>query len=525
MTGMASPKTIEKIVIVGGGSAGWLTAGILAAELRRCGSPARVSLVESPDVKPIGVGEGTWPTMRSSLARIGVSETDFIRHCDASFKQGTQFVGWLRGEGESYYHPFTPPRGFPEINLATYWQPLRDRVSFSDAVSPQSRVCDHALGPKQIVTPEYASNLNYGYHLDAGKFAGFLQAHCVQQLAVEHLHENVESIDSDERGDILALRTSSGERIAGDLFVDCTGMRSLLLGEHMGVGFREMSHVLYNDSALAVQVPRSAGDEAIASTTRSTARNAGWIWDIALPTRRGVGYTYSSRHSSDDAAEQELRQYLAEIAGAEFSQSCEPRKISFRPGYREQFWKGNCVAIGLSAGFVEPLEASALVMIELSAKMLSELMPPNRDVMEIVAARFNRKFTGHWERIMDFLKLHYVLSKRSDTAYWRDHREPESIPQTLRDSLVLWRYHCPWHSDQAQTDDLFSTASYQYVLYGMEFASDEGAGDRTDADAAGISRANNLFAENAKETQKMLAGLPANRELIDKINRYGLARV
>lgn len=521
---MAAARAIEKIVIVGGGSAGWLTAGLLSSELRRSGSSVRICLVESPDVKPIGVGEGTWPTMRSSLARMGISETDFIKNCDASFKQGTQFIDWAQGQGESYYHPFTPPRGFSEINLARYWLPLRDKVSFSVAVSPQARICDQSLGPKQIVTPEYASNLNYGYHLDAGKFASFLQRHCVEQLGVEHLLENVESIENDAVGDIQSLHASSGRVIAGDMFVDCTGMRSLLLGEHLGVGFEDKSQVLFNDSALAVQVPSSDELGPIASTTRSTARAAGWVWDIALPTRRGVGYTYSSLYASDEEAGGVLRQYLAETAGEEFSQSCTLRKISFRPGYRERFWHRNCVAIGLSAGFVEPLEASALVMIELSAKMLSELMPPNRDVMDIVAARFNTRFLSHWERIIEFLKLHYVLSARSDTAYWRDHREPDSIPQGLRDSLVLWRYHCPWHGDQAQMDELFSTASYQYVLYGMDFAS-LGVTGAPGVDAAGVKQANSLFAENAKDTQKMLAGLPTNRELIEKINLYGLSRV
>ena len=521
---MAVPGAIETIVVVGGGSAGWLTAGLVAAELRRSGSGVRVRLVESPDVKPIGVGEGTWPTMRSSLARMGISETNFVQACDASFKQGTQFIDWLHGRGENYYHPFTPPRGFSEINLAKYWQPLRDKLSFSEAVSPQGRVCDQSLGPKQIVTPEYASNLNYGYHLDAGKFASFLQAHCVGQLGVEHFRENVSSIENDDRGDIRVLHTASGRIIAGELFVDCTGMRSLLIGEHFGVGFNDMSRVLFNDSALAVQVPRTDAAEPIASITRSTAKDAGWIWDIALPTRRGVGYTYSGAHCDDEKAGRLLRQYLADSAGTEISRNCTLRKISFRPGYRQRFWHRNCVAIGLSAGFVEPLEASALIMIELSAKMLGELMPPDRDIMEIVAERFNGRLRGHWERIIEFLKLHYVLSERSDTAYWRDHRDTASVPQTLLDSLALWRYHCPWHGDQAHRDELFSAASYQYVLYGMDFIS-RGVKHGPDADTADIRRANSLFAENAKETQKMLAALPANRELIDKINLYGLSRV
>ena len=524
MTEISAEKAVETVVIVGGGSAGWLSAGLIAAELRRQGSGIRVSLVESPDVQPIGVGEGTWPTMRLSLKRMGISETDFFRACDASYKQGTQFVDWLRGEGERYYHPFTPPRGFSEINLAHHWQSLRDRVPFSAAVSPQSSVCERSLGPKQIAMPEYASPLNYGYHLDAGKFATLLHRHCVEHLGVEHLLENVDAIQNDESGDIRALHCKSGRVVTGDLFVDCTGMRSLLLGENLGVGFRDMDRVLFNDRALAVQVPRSSADEPIASATISSAREAGWIWDIALPTRRGVGYTYSSRHSGDERADQVLRDYLATTAGADFSASCTPRLIRFRPGYRERFWHRNCVAIGLSAGFVEPLEASALVMIELSAKYLGERMPPNRAVMDIIAERFNRRFSSHWERIIEFLKLHYVLSERDDSAYWREHREPESIPESLRDSLTLWRYHCPWHGDQAQADELFSTASYQYVLYGMDFRS-RGVGEAGSPEPAVSKRAQTLFAENAKETQKMLAALPANRELIDKIHRYGLSRV
>ena len=524
MTALSADRPVESLVVVGGGSAGWLTAGLVAAELRRQGSGIRVSLVESPDVSPIGVGEGTWPTMRASLIRMGISETDFFRCCDASYKQGTQFVDWLRGEGERYYHPFTPPRGFSEINLARYWQDLRDRVPFSAAVAPQAAVCERQLGPKQIAMPEYASPLNYGYHLDAGKFATLLQKHCVEQLGVEHLLENVDSIENDESGDIRSLHTASGRVISGELFVDCTGMRSLLLGEHFGVPFRDMDHVLFNDRALAVQVPRASDDEAIASVTLSTAREAGWIWDIALPTRRGVGYTYSSRHSSDERAEEVLRDYLGQTASPQFSASCTPRLIRFRPGYRERFWHRNCIAIGLSAGFVEPLEASALVMIELSAKYLGELMPPNREVMDIVAERFNRKFGGHWERIIEFLKLHYVLSERDDSNYWREHREVGSVPESLRESLQLWRYHCPWHGDQAQVDELFSTASYQYVLYGMDFHS-RGVGESGAAAQTTAERANTLFTENARETQKMLAALPSNRELIDKIQRYGLSRV
>jgi tryptophan 7-halogenase len=517
--------SINTVVIVGGGSAGWLTAGLLAAEyLSAPGSGLEVVLVESPEVSPIGVGEGTWPTMRRSLKHIGVSESEFIRQCGASFKQGTLFKGWVSGKGDSYYHPFSPPTGFGEIDLARQWQAHRGEISFVDAVSPQGRVCDQSLAPKQIVTPEYASNLNYGYHLDAGRFAEFLRQHCTENLGVVHLLENVQQIENDEQGYIRGLRTSSGQFIDGDLFVDCTGARSLILGDHYGVPFNSLDQVLFNDRALAVQLPRSADDEPIASATLSTARSEGWIWDIGLPARRGIGYTYSSSHCEDTAAERVLREYLSSVADPRTAEAMELRQIRFRPGHRESLWHKNCVAIGLSAGFVEPLEASALVMIELSAKMLSEQLPRNRRTMEAVARRFNEKFLYHWQRITEFLKLHYCISKRDDSDYWRDHRRSDTLPPGLEDSLELWRYRSPSHSDLPHVDELFSSASYQYVLYGMGFESQEpGPGRQSDLKAERLTP--DVLTENRNQTRKMIAALPGNRELIDKVIAHGFQRV
>ena len=517
------PKPVNKVVIVGGGTAGWLTAGLLAAE-HKAQEGLTVVLIESPDVSPIGVGEGTWPTMRLTLEKIGVSETDFVRECDASFKQGTQFNAWLEGGEEYYHHPFTAPAGFNDITLGPYWWPHREQVSFSDAVAPQGQVIAEALAPKQIATPEFASVLNYGYHLDAGKFSRFLAEHCTGKLGVQHILDNVTSINMTANGDIGSLTTQSGRTIEGGLFVDCTGMAALLIGEKLGIGFVSRSGNLFNDRALAVQVPRQDPAEAIASVTLSTARRAGWIWDIALPSRRGVGYTYSSSHSDDDAAEGELRDYLALVASADFAKSCSIREIRFSPGHREKLWHRNCVAIGLSGGFVEPLEASALVMIELSAKMLAEHLPANRDIMDVHANRFNDKFRYHWERIIEFLKLHYVLSRRSDTDYWRDNSESVSVPEGLQESLQLWRYQSPWRDDLPKFDELFSAASYQYVLYGMDYETETPAqGSRSFEN--GKATAESLFRENQKRARQLIQALPTNRELIRKVHEHGFQRV
>jgi len=506
--------TIEHVVVVGGGSAGWLVAGVLAAE-----HALRVTLVESPAVPTIGVGEGTWPSMRDTLHRIGVSEADFFRECDASFKQGSRFEKWVTGaDDDVYFHPFVLPEGYGDTNLAAAWQRSHRNIPFADLVSFQPHLCVHGRAPKQAATPEYAAVANYGYHLDAGKFGVFLREHCVNKLGVRHIVDHVEDIRNKDNGDIAALLLRGGSTVDGDLFVDCTGMQSLLLGKHYGVPLLHQRHVLFNDSALAVQVPYANEDDPIASQTTSSAQPNGWIWDIGLPGRRGIGHVYSSAHTSDAEAEQVLRAYVAASGGP--AEMPAPRKLGFEPGYRERFWHRNVVAIGLSAGFIEPLEASALALVELSSAWLADDMPATRAQMDVVAARFNEAFTYRWERIIDFLKLHYVLSRRSDTAYWREHRDPASIPERLQELLQLWRARPPSRRDFARIEEVFPSASWQYILYGMGFTMDTAprTSDRPDL-------ADEAFREAARLTERMLPALPSNRELLAHIRRHGLPRI
>jgi len=507
--------TIERVVVVGGGSAGWLVAALLAAE-----SGLRVTLVESPGVAPIGVGEGTWPTMRDTLHRIGVSESAFFRECDAAFKQGSRFDRWTTGlDGDYYFHPFVAPQGYGDANFGKRWMERYGDAPFADVVSSQPSLCLEGRAPKQAQTPEFAGVVNYGYHLDAGKFGVFLQRHATEKLGVEHLLAHVEEIvvrqDGPYAGDIAALRTTEHGLVEGDLFIDCTGMRSLLLGQHYGVPLVSQKDVLFNDCALAVQVHYPAADTPISSQTTSTAQRAGWIWDIGLPTRRGIGHVYSSAHTTDEEALQDLRAYIAATGGG--TPLAEPRKIAFDPGYRERFWHRNCVAIGLSSGFIEPLEASALALVELSAGFLVDDLPATRAQMDIVADRFNETFLYRWERVIDFLKLHYVLSKREDTPYWNDHKQPATIPQRLRDLLALWRSREPSHRDFPRLEELFPAASYQYVLYGMGFRSEFPARPADHPELA-----DRHIQEAGRMTARMLSGLPANRALLDHIRERGL---
>jgi len=512
-------RPVQKIVIVGGGTAGWLTAGVIAAKQRsRLSSGFSVTLVESPNTPIIGVGEGTWPTLRSTLSRMGVSETEFFRQCDSAFKQGALFARWTTGTADdAYYHPLMLPQSFSQINLAPHWLASRSGLSFCDAVCPQGRICDDGLAPKTIATAEYDAVANYAYHLDAGKFAPFLQKHCCDKLGVRHVLADVRRVNLTEDGDIRSLDTDQAGEIAGDLFIDCTGFKALLIGETMGVPFKDCSDVLFCDTALAVQVPYESESSPIATHTISTAQSAGWIWDIGLPTRRGVGHVFSSRHISIDDAERELRAYLGPSG-----KDLPVRRIPIRSGHRETFWKRNCVAVGLAAGFLEPLEASAIVLIEMSAKLIAEQMPVCREVMDVLAARFNATTEYRWGRIIDFLKLHYVLTQRDDSAFWRDNRLPETIPERLQNLLLLWRYQSPWYHDEFdRIEEVFPAASYQYVLYGMRFRTEV----EPDIVAGNAKLAERAMRDNMVSTERLRSGLPRHRELIRKVVEIGLQQV
>ncbi len=506
---------IGKVVIVGGGTAGWITAALLAAQHRgEDGRGLDIVLIESPDIPTIGVGEGTWPSMRMTLQKIGIAEAELVRACDASFKQGTEFIDWVRtGNEPSYYHPFSFPAEYASLKLANHWLGRDRGLSYAEFVTPQAAVIAAGLAPKQASTPEYAFNVNYGYHFDAGRFADMLREHAVRKLGVRHVSDNVSSIESHESGDIAAVLLASGSRVDGDLFVDCTGQRSLLLGQHYGIDVVSMQDFLFNDAAIAVQVPYARPDDPIASVTRATAVASGWIWDIGLQSRRGIGHVYSTAHADEDEAMAAITSYIERTAPGVSMDKLKFRTIPFQPGYRRRFWEKNCVAVGLSGGFIEPLEASALALIEQAASIISEQFPADREIMSVVARRFNARMLYNWERVIEFLKLHYVLSQRSDSAYWQDCRRPETSPDELKDKLLLWQQQPPWHDDAPRVDELFPSASYQYVLYGMGFRPRYGSAlEAPNKEEA--ARVDGLLQTNHAKARQMLSLLPTNRELV-----------
>lgn len=499
-------QPVQQILIVGGGSAGWLCAAYLA---KMFGATKEITLVEAPEIGAIGVGEGSFPSLRATLAAIGIPEAEFLREASATFKQGITFRNWVRGTDE-YFHPFSMPSqrpGTPE--LLPYWlQGLAGDTPFAEAVTMQKRVVDAQRAPKRVGDSDYNGPMNYAYHFDAARFAGVLSRHA-RKLGVRHVQDHVEGADLAEDGAIAGVRTREHGVLKADLYIDCSGFRALLIGGALGSPFRSVSDTLFCDTALAVQVPYPARNTPIASATISTAHEAGWTWDIGLQERRGIGYVYSSRHTSDERAEQVLRAYAGPAADG-----LGVRKISMRVGYREQHWVKNCVAIGLSGGFLEPLEASGIGLVETAVHMLGALFPHNGE-MAPLARHFNQFMSERYARIVDFIKLHYCLSQRTE-QFWVDNCDPSSWSEGLRDKLAMWRCRPPQRMDFLNDFEMYPPTSWQYVLYGMGFAkampSLPGLGPLEAA-------ARQEFANIAAVSARAVADLPDHRMLIENAFR------
>lgn len=497
--------SIKNITIVGGGTAGWLSAAVIAAHHKSSDPSAlKVTLIESSDIPTVGVGEGTWPTMKNTIREIGLKESEVFRRCHAAFKQGGKFVNWVHSEGDSYYHPFTFPLGYGRIDLAPYVENIEN---YAEESNFQHHICEAGLAPRTLNDDEYQGQANYAYHLDAGAFADMLREHCKQNLGVTHIVDTVKGVNVSEDQNIDSIALEQNGVVTADMFVDCTGFSSLLLGKALDVPFKSAEDILFNDTALALHVPYESEISPIASHTIATAQKAGWIWDIGLTTRRGVGHVYSSEFISDDEAESILMDYVGPIG-----KDLTARKISFQSGHRETFWKNNCVAVGLSAGFVEPLEATALMLIEISARFIAENIPADKALLPITEKRFNNQMHYRWKRILDFLKLHYMLTKRTE-PYWKKHVDKSTIPESLLEDLAVWGYRGPINSDFDAAIELFPAASYQYVLYGMGFKPDF---SRQSYLYKHKEQAEKIIGRNQQLTQQMLQTLPPHREYIDR---------
>ena len=448
-------QRIRNVVIVGGGTAGWMTAAALSKLLDR-GLSIRV--VESDEIGIVGVGEATIPQIRHYNATLGLDENEFLRKTQGTFKLGIEFVDWTR-LGHRYMHAFGPVGGrdLGLVQFYHYWLKLRlagevgpdiGEYTFNTIAARKHRFL---RGTKMQDSP--LSRVFYAFHFDAGLYARYLRGISEGRGVVRTEGRIVDTVLRPEDGYIDAVVMESGEKIAGDLFIDCSGFRGLLIEQALKTGYEDWSRWLPVNRALAVPCMSS---EDFTPYTRSTARAAGWQWRIPLQHRTGNGYVYCSDFISDDEAAAVL---MANLDGKALA---EPRPLRFVTGMRRKFWNRNCVAIGLASGFMEPLESTSIHFIQSSITRLIEYFPDRRfsapDVDE-----YNRLVQFEFERARDFIVLHYKANERTDTPFWVRCREME-IPDTLRQKIEVFRGAGRIHREH---EELFTEASWLQVMLGQ----------------------------------------------------------
>jgi tryptophan halogenase len=448
-------RPIRDIVIVGGGTAGWMTAAALARFLELQSGDWRVTLVESDEIGTVGVGEATIPQIRLFNAGLGIDEDDFLAATKGSIKLGIEFDGWLR-PGHRYMHAFGPTgRDLGLIGFHHYW--LRGRALGSAApfgAYSYNEAAAHAGRFRRGDNPATALQpLVHAYHFDAGLYAAYLRRYA-EARGVTRIEGRIAGVGRDgESGDIASLTLDGGTTVAGQLFIDCSGFRGLLIEQTLGAGYDDWSQWLACDRAMAVPCA-SAGD--FTPYTKSTARPAGWQWRIPLQHRTGNGYVYASNAISDDEAAATL---LANLDGEALG---DPRPLRFTAGRRKAVWVRNVVAIGLASGFLEPLESTSIHLIQSGIARLLQFLPDaGFDTLAIAA--FNRQSAQEIERIRDFIILHYKATERADTPFWRRARDM-AIPPDLAERIALFR--ATGHI-RREADELFTDLAWSQVMLGQ----------------------------------------------------------
>ncbi len=467
---------VEKITIVGGGTAGWLAAMVIAtyANKFRNGTPLKVSLIESPKIPTVGVGESTVAGMPFLMQQLGIDEAELIRRCNASFKLNVRFGGWrvdANGNPENFNHPLQYPTNLGGYAPAYHFKkfgPHGTDPTIAENMVANCTLVEALKGPQQVGDGNFDKAVGYAYHLDAGLFGEFMRDLALQR-GVEFIPDEVVEVVQDESGAIAALRLEERGHYPIEFIVDCTGFRGLILKQTLGEPFEPYDDYLLNDRAIPVQLPHRDPTR-IEPGTRATALGAGWVWRVPLYSRVGTGYVYSSKFRSEEEAKSEFFTHLRSNGDLPAdAPDPEARVIKMRVGRSRRFWVKNCVAMGLASGFVEPLEATAIFSVEMAARFLVTNLP-DKSCSPVLAKRYNTLMTGLFDEIRDFILTHYHTSNRPE-PFWREARKESRLTESLKEKLELWRHRFPDNYD-SQNFKLFDHWNYIYILCAKRFFDD-----------------------------------------------------
>ena len=447
-------QPLKKILIAGGGSAGWMTAALCS---KLFGGLYEIVLIESEEIGTVGVGEATIPAIKKFNELLGLDEDDFLRGTQGTFKLGIQFKDWWR-KGESYIHGFgVIGQDLGWLRCHQYWLRLRELGREGDfanlSINTAAALADRFMRARPDMGDSPIGHIAHAFHFDAGMYARFLSGYAQARGVQRREGKIVDVTLRSEDGFVQSVTMNDGEVIAADLFVDCSGFRGLIIEQALKTGYEDWTHWLPCDRAIAVPCDRS---EDFTPYTRSTARTAGWQWRIPLQHRTGNGHVYSSQYIDDDEAERVL---LANLDGA---QRADPLRIRFKTGKRRKIWNKNCVAVGLASGFLEPLESTSLHLIQSAVIRMVRLLP-DAGFDQAGIDEFNRQSDFEYERIRDFIILHYKATERDDTPFWRYCRDME-VPATLQRKMDLFAANGRVFRED---DELFTEESWIQVFLGQ----------------------------------------------------------
>jgi tryptophan 6-halogenase len=523
------PKVAKKIVIVGGGSGGWMTAAYLKTYFRE---KVDITLIESPNIATVGVGEATFSTINLFFAFLGLKEHEWMPSCGASYKMAIKFRNW-NAEGRDFFHPFQRYERASGYHAGEWWLKLRDDPCFSGVVREPDRfdycsfviprLCDLQLAPRamdgSVFDPSVDGNdladgdalllddlkfqFPYAFHFDAAKFALFLTGFA-QERGVKQVKDSVINVPLAADGSIEHIVTEHNGEFAGDLYIDCTGFRGLLINGALNEPFISFRPQLLCDRAVAIQIPRDNEKYGMNPFTEAAALEAGWAWTIPLQGRDGTGYVYCSDFLSADEAEARLRQHIGDMKG-----DLPANHIRMRIGRNERSWVKNCVAIGLSSGFVEPLESTGIFFIQHSIEQLVSHWPG--DAMdETMVASYNNAVAEVIDGVRDFLTLHYYASTRSDTPFWQAVKELK-LPDDLRQRLELWKRRLPNARNINPSYHGFEDYSYSVMLMGLGYLPQA---NLPTLDSVENEAAMQMFRDIRRRTDELVRTLPTQYDYL-----------